>query len=105
MTVFEDPQFSKDYLDPGKRAIANRVKITLQDGHELVREQAYPLGHPRRREEAMPLLLSKFEGAATGVLGADSAARLKGIVLDSQQLDDMSVADFMALLIPQERVK
>ncbi|MEH6358703.1 MAG: bifunctional 2-methylcitrate dehydratase/aconitate hydratase [Pseudomonadales bacterium] len=105
ITVFEDPQFSDDYMDPEKRAIANRVEITLKDGREFIREQAYPLGHPRRREEAMPLLLRKFEDSAIAVLGAESAVRLKGVMLDSQQLDVMSVEDFMALLIPQESVK
>jgi len=102
MKVFEEPQFSEDYRDPGKRAIANRVEITLTDGREFVREQTFPLGHPRRREEAMPLLLNKFEEAATAVLGARAADRLQGVILAPQQLDAMSVADFMALLIPQE---
>jgi len=57
----EDPQFTRDYLDPEKRSIANAVTVTLKDGRtldEVVVE--YPIGHRRRREEGIPLLVAKF---------------------------------------------
>ena len=57
----EDPQFTRDYLDPEKRSIANAVTVTLKDGRtldELVVE--YPIGHRRRRQEGIPLLVAKF---------------------------------------------
>jgi len=100
MEVLEFSQFSQDYLDPGKRAIANRIEIKMKDGSEFVRELAYPLGHPRRREEAMPLLLCKFEEAASDVLGMQQAHSLMRTVLDPAQLDAMPVKNFMGLLIP-----
>ena len=57
----EDPQFTRDYLDPEKRSIANAVTVRLKDGRtldEVVVE--YPIGHRRRRQEGIPLLIEKF---------------------------------------------
>jgi len=101
MEVLEDTQFSRDYLDPDKRAIANRIEVRMGDGRVFSREQAYPLGHPRRREKALPLLLCKFGAAAADVVGLQGAYSLMGTLLDPEQLDAMSVSDFMALLVTQ----
>ena len=57
----EDTAFTRDYHDPEKRSIANALTVTLKDGtvlDEAVVE--YPVGHARRREEGIPLLLAKF---------------------------------------------
>ena len=62
MTCVEDEQFTKDYLDPEKRSIANALTVELTDGSvldEIVVE--YPIGHKRRREEGIPELLKKFK--------------------------------------------
>ena len=60
-TVREEPRFTRDYLDPARRAIGNRVQVRFKDGSATPPvEVAYPLGHPRRRAEAMPLLRAKF---------------------------------------------
>lgn len=61
MTVSEEPSYSKDYLDPSKRSIANAVEVTLKDGTVYQEEIHYPVGHKNRREEGIPLLLEKFE--------------------------------------------
>ena len=61
MTVKEDKQFSRDYLNPKKRSIANAIQIFFNDGSktdEVVVE--YPYGHHRRRKEGLPLLEEKF---------------------------------------------
>src|SRR5512144_573370 len=52
MTCVEDKRFSKDYLDPDKRSIANAITIEFKDGtrlKEVIVE--YPIGHRRRRTE------------------------------------------------------
>jgi 2-methylcitrate dehydratase len=59
--VSEERRYSVDYLDPEKRSIANAVQVTFQDGTATERvEVEYPLGHPRRRSEARPLLEAKL---------------------------------------------
>jgi 2-methylcitrate dehydratase len=62
MTCIEDPQYSRDYLDPRKRSIANAVQVFFKDGTmtETVAVE-YPIGHRRRRAEAVPLLEGKFK--------------------------------------------
>src|SRR5579859_1094220 len=64
MTVTEDKQYSKDYLDPDKRAIANAVQIFFADGTKTNKiEVEYPVGHRRRRAEGIPLLMQKFKSS------------------------------------------
>ena len=70
----EDKQFTKDYLDPSKRSIANALTVELADGtrlKEVVVE--YPIGHMRRRKEGMPLLVSKFKTNLARVFPAKQA--------------------------------
>ena len=62
MVCVEDARFTKDYLDPDKRSIANahhrRVQRRQEDCSEIVVE--YPIGHRRRRKEGIPVLVEKF---------------------------------------------
>lgn len=61
MDVIEDPRYSADYLDSEKRSIANAVQIFFNDGTQTDKiEVEYPLGHKRRREQGVPILLEKF---------------------------------------------
>lgn len=61
MVVQEDLRYSRDYLDPEKRAIPNAVQVFFRDGGRTERvEIAFPLGHPRRRAEALPRLVEQF---------------------------------------------
>ncbi len=57
MSVVENERFTRDYLDPEKRSIANAVRVFFYDGAATERvEVQYPLGHRRRRAEGVPLL-------------------------------------------------
>jgi 2-methylcitrate dehydratase len=65
MKVTEVPAFTRDYLDPAKRSIANAVQVFFRNGTATRRvEVEYPLGHRRRRHEAEPVLMAKFRSAA-----------------------------------------
>ncbi|HET6451598.1 MAG TPA: bifunctional 2-methylcitrate dehydratase/aconitate hydratase, partial [Spirochaetia bacterium] len=69
MQMEEEPRYSADYLDPEKRSIANSVQVFFRDGsatEEVAVE--YPVGHPRRRAEAMPLLFEKLRRNASTAL-------------------------------------
>lgn len=103
MTVLEDQHYSHAYLDPAQRAIGNRIEVRLRDGTQCVQEQLYPLGHPRRRQEALPLLLAKFNSAVAARLGERKAQMLQHLLQDGERLAAMAVADFMALLVAQEQ--
>ncbi|MFD2970112.1 bifunctional 2-methylcitrate dehydratase/aconitate hydratase [Sphingobacterium bambusae] len=62
MSCLEDTNFTEDYHDPEKRAIANALTIVLNDGTVLPEVLVeYPIGHPRRREEGIPKLIEKYK--------------------------------------------
>ena len=61
IVCIEDKQFSRDYLLPSKRSIANGVQIDLVGGVKLPEVIVeYPLGHKNRRNEGIPILIEKF---------------------------------------------
>lgn len=61
MVVEEEDRFSVDYHHPDKRSIASSVQLFFKDGTKTEKiEVEYPIGHPRRRKEAIPLLMEKF---------------------------------------------
>ena len=96
MHVTESSPFSKDYHDPSKRSIANAIQITFEDGSqtELVVVE-YPIGHRRRRAEGVPVLLEKFKRNALTRFDASRVEGLMNAMLDQEQLERQSVADFM----------
>ncbi|KGX87380.1 bifunctional 2-methylcitrate dehydratase/aconitate hydratase [Pontibacillus litoralis] len=62
METVENKQYSADYLDANKRSIANAVQVHFTDGTSTEQVKIeYPIGHRRRREEGLPLLLNKFQ--------------------------------------------
>ena len=62
MVIEEDERYSKEYLESDKRSIANAIVIHFKDGSSSQRvEVEYPIGHKRRREQGIPLLVKKFE--------------------------------------------
>ena len=61
MTCVEDRKWSRDYLDPAKRSIANALQVFFNDGSKTEKVVVeYPLGHRRRRREGIPQLEAKF---------------------------------------------
>jgi 2-methylcitrate dehydratase len=100
MEVREEPRYSRDYLDPEKRSIANAVQVFFRDGSATERvEVEYPLGHRHRRSEALPLLVEKARANMTACLPAERTEALIGLCLDRPRLSAMAVNGFMELLV------
>jgi 2-methylcitrate dehydratase len=100
MTVTENPQYSKDYLDPDKRSIANAVQVFFSDGSHTTKVAVeYPIGHRRRRAEGIPLLRQKAEAAFTAHFGPDRAAELMKVFSDRTKLESMPVHLFMRAFV------
>jgi 2-methylcitrate dehydratase len=98
MVVSENPQFTKDYFDSGKRYIGNSVQVFFKDGTCTEKVSAdYPIGHRKRRAEGIPLLLKKFEGALRGHLPAHRVKTILMATADSAKLDATPVQDFLGL--------
>jgi 2-methylcitrate dehydratase len=98
MEVRENTQFSVDYLDPQKRSIGNAVQVFFQDGSQTARISIeYPIGHRRRREEGIPLLLQKFDAALLDHFSPKQVAAIKAACMHQSDLVQMPVHEFMDL--------
>ncbi|HAT8711450.1 TPA: bifunctional 2-methylcitrate dehydratase/aconitate hydratase [Legionella pneumophila] len=98
MHVTENEQFSRDYHDPEKRSIANSMRIIFKDGSEseLITIE-YPIGHKRRREEGIPVLMSKFKRNLSTRFSTDMVEKIIHTMSDTNTLSSMKVSDFMAM--------
>jgi 2-methylcitrate dehydratase len=97
--VVEEPRYSTEYLDPEKRSIGNSVRVTFADGSTTERiEVEFPLGHPRRRAEALPLLRAKLLANLTAAYGDARAAELACLLLDEPDFDAMPAQELLAAL-------
>ncbi len=95
MTVSEDKTYSRDYLDPEKRSIANAVQVFFQDSTATPRIAVeYPIGHRRRRQDGIPLLQRKARAAFAAHFGAVRADSLMALFADRARLAALPVHAF-----------
>ncbi|HEY3150718.1 MAG TPA: 2-methylcitrate dehydratase, partial [Candidatus Binatia bacterium] len=100
MVCLEDPQYSKDYLDPEKRSIANAVQIFFKDGSATEKVAVeYPIGHRRRRAEGMPLLIKKFAANLAARLSPSQRQAIMDVCLDAGRLRSMPVDKFIDMWV------
>ena len=95
----EEPHFTADYHDPAKRSIANTLHVVLNDGTVLEQTVEYPIGHRRRREEGMPLLIEKFKTNLRRRFSEEQQQRILAASLDPARLDSMPVRDYVDLYV------
>jgi 2-methylcitrate dehydratase len=99
--VREEPRYSADYLDPEKRSIANAVRVVFTDGTATERiEVEYPLGHPRRRDEALRPLRAKLTRNLAAAFGPERAGEQVALLLDDPELPRSSVRELVAAFVP-----
>jgi 2-methylcitrate dehydratase len=100
MEVQENERFSRDYLDPGKRSIGNAVQVFFKDGTASARvEVEYPIGHRRRRDEGIPLLLAKFQHNIATRLSPRQCEQIFRLCADQERLEITPVNEFMNLWV------
>ena len=98
--VVEDKRYTAEYLEPGKRSIANAVQVFFKNGTSTGKmEVEYPLGHPKRRQEGIPLLVKKFRANCGQVFSPEQVDSITGLFLDLGRLQAMPVSAFMELFI------
>jgi 2-methylcitrate dehydratase len=101
MEVVENARYSRDYLDPDLRSVANAVQIFFKDGSSTAQVAIeYPLGHPRRREEGLPLLREKFEDAVATRFSPDRIEALTVRFADPVALRTSAVHELVNLFVP-----
>jgi 2-methylcitrate dehydratase len=98
----EEPRFTADYHDPEKRAITNSLRVELSDGTVLEETVEFPIGHRRRREEGMPLLVEKFKTNLRRRFNEAQQSRILEVSLDGERLEEMAVNEYVDLYVPQD---
>ncbi|MHA2239752.1 MAG: bifunctional 2-methylcitrate dehydratase/aconitate hydratase [Candidatus Hodarchaeales archaeon] len=100
MAVSENTDFTTDYHDPNKRSIANSLQVIYQDGSssEPV-EVHYPIGHKKRRSEAIPLLKSKFKSNLSQRFKSPLIDELLDLFDDKERIDNLSINSLIDRLI------
>lgn len=96
----EDVQFTADYHDPEKRSIANALTVELNDGtilDEIVVE--YPIGHKRRREEGIPVLVEKFKTNLARRFPTKQQETLINVSLDLNTLMNTPVNEYVDMYV------
>lgn len=100
MQISESLDFSKDYLDPEKRSIANRLRIVFND--ETSTEEVtveYPIGHRRRRAEGLPVLLAKCKQNLLTHYSTEKVEEILSKIMRFDVISSLNISDFMALWV------
>jgi len=100
MTCVENRQWSRDYLDPAKRSIANALQVFFNDGSTTDRVAVeYPLGHRRRRREGVPLLEAKFRTTLARRFPPKQQQAIISLCGDPRRLEATPVNEFVDLFV------
>ena len=100
MTCIENKQWSRDYLDPARRSIANALQVFFNDGSKTDKVAVeYPLGHRRRRKEGVPLLEAKFRTNLARRLPPKQQQTIISLCGDPRRLEATPVNEFVDLFV------
>ena len=100
MIIEEDDRYTKEYLESDKRSIANAIQIFFKDGTFTDKiEVEYPIGHRRRREQGIPLLIEKFERNLATQFSESRCSDINSLCSDQSKLESTSVNEFMNLFV------
>ena len=102
MVIEEDERYTKEYLESDKRSIANAIQIFFKDGSSTDKiEVEYPIGHRRRREQGIPLLIEKFERNLATQFSNERCNAIQSLCSNQEDLESTSVIDFMELFVAE----
>ena len=98
MRVAESEEFSRDYHHEEKRSIASSLQIVYKDGSRsaLVAIE-YPVGHPKRREEAVPLLKKKFQKNLSSYYPPSKVEEIEQF-FKAEDFESRTVSDLLKML-------
>ena len=99
--VQEEPKFTENYYEFSKRHISNSIEILYYDhtqSEKITIEN--PIGHPSRREEAVPLLEEKFMKNVESTFSLKKSKKVWNEILNLKKDDD--VVKLFSILIEDE---
>ena len=99
MVIKEDERYTREYLEADKRSIANAIVVNFKDGSSTEKvEVEYPIGHRRRREQGIPLLIEKFKSNLRTQFSDNRSDEIYTLCEVQSSLENTSVIDFMNLM-------
>ena len=99
MECLVDDRYTTEYLEADKRSIANALQVFFKDGSSTEKiEIEYPIGHRRRRDEGIPVLVSKFEANLATRLSPKNCELIMDLCSSQEKLENTPVNEFMDLL-------
>ena len=102
IVVQEDPRYTREYLEPDKRSIANAVQIFFANGTSTEKiEVEYPIGHRRRRKEGIPLLVEKFKAALARRFSGEHCHKILNLFENPEKLQALKVDQFVGHFLPE----
>jgi 2-methylcitrate dehydratase len=100
MTVMEDERYTHGYSDPKRLSNAHAMRVHFTDGTKSDRvEVEFPMGHPRRRKEGIPVLKAKFEESVRRTFAGKRAKMICDVCFDRKRLMDLPVNSLFDLLV------
>ena len=98
MEVEVDDLYTKEYLEADKRSIANAIQVFFKDGSQSDKvEVHYPVGHKKRRDEGIPLLVDKFKSNLATRISSKNCSIIEGICSSQGELEKMDFNVFSDL--------
>jgi 2-methylcitrate dehydratase PrpD len=98
MEVIEDRAYSKSYLDPNQRSIANSVQLIFSNEASEKEEVLYPIGHRKRRDEGIPELIKKYELNMKRFYKDNKLKDILSLIKSYDNFVQLEITDFMHLL-------
>jgi len=100
MQCIENSDYTRDYLDPEKRSIANAIQVLFKDGSSSDNIAVeYPIGHRRRRDEGIPDLVKKFKTNLARRFPAKQQKTILTAFMDEAKLSALPVHEFVDMLV------
>ena len=100
MTVTMDKKLTASLFDPKRRSNGAAVRVTFKDGRQTAKiEIEFPLGHPRRRKDGIPLLLEKFRTNLARRFAAKQQQAILALCSDEKRLSETPVNEFVDLFV------
>lgn len=100
MAVSMNDRYTRDLLDPSKRSNAHAVRVHFKNGTSTPKiEVEYPLGHPRRRKDGIPLLEAKFRTNLARRFPPRQQSAILELCADQRRLEATPVNEFVDLFV------
>jgi 2-methylcitrate dehydratase len=98
MVCVEHKPWTRDYLNPARRSIANGIQVFFNDGTKTERvDVEYPLGHRRRRKEGVPQLEAKFRTNLARRFAPKQQQAILSLTRGQERLEATPVNEFVDL--------